>query len=345
MACLSYVVATTGEGNVVVLLDTFLPAGLSAAILRTASSCEIGAMRCVLQWGVALNASLAMGEASQHANLVPLYLNGAECHPEAAEYRPTALYDHPLTGGVMTMMGFALTPQRVWLRPVYMCLLMAAMLAFGGRVAVIATILSLVLFACIKIGKNVLRRDARATSHIVFFCLICSGCSILAIAVLYAGLGARLAGHIYWDPSAQVRVAQWNLLSELTIPQILFGTSRNDMLSLLNKLWLSDGVEVIENFWLVMFVSLGFAGFCIFLPGFFCLLRWCWCCAGLRGRILIVAVVCVASASNSLGRKSTLLVSLIAATICSPREKREHLRTPRAEPYPRYVSVNMVHMS
>jgi hypothetical protein len=85
---------------------------------------------------------------------------------------------------------------------------------------------------------------------------------------------------------------------------------------MLNRLWLDYGVEVIENFWLLMFVSLGFAGFLIFLVGFFSLLCWCWARSGLRGRVLLVAVVAVASTSNSLGRKSTLLVGLVAAISC-----------------------------
>jgi hypothetical protein len=324
-ACLLYALLTTGEGNIIVLLDTFLPAGLVAAVLQNASSYEISTLRRLIQWGIAMNAMLALGEASQHASVVPLYLNNAEYHAALAEFRPTALYDHPLTGGVMTMMGFSLAPERLRLRSAYTCLLMAALLAFGGRVAVAGGILSWILVACIELSYDVLRRDSRACIRLVFFGLICTGCSVVAAGVLFAGLGARLGSHFYWDPSAQVRIAQWNLLSELSVPQIAFGTTRNDALSLLCPLWLSYGVEVIENFWLLMFVSLGVVGFCIFLPGFLCLLAWCWMRAGLRGRVLLVAVVLVASASNSLGRKSTLLVSLIAATLCTSKKDHKHI--------------------
>ncbi len=308
------------------LLDTFLPAGLVAAILDMASPQELFSLRRLLQWGIATNALLAVFEAFEHASLVPLYLNEAEFHTTPVEFRPTALYDHPLTGGLMTMMGFALAPGRFWLRSAYTCLLVAAMLAFGGRVAVAVAILSWFMVTCIRLSSDVLRRDSCAGIRLVSFGLACIGCWAVAVSVFLAGLGSRLAAHFYWDPSAQVRVAQWNLLGELTMSQIVFGTSRNEALSLLSPLWLSYGVEVIENFWLLMFVSLGLVGFCIFLPGFMSLLVWCWMRAGLGGRVILVSVVLVASASNSLGRKSTLLVSLVASTLCAARTERNHDR-------------------
>jgi hypothetical protein len=144
------------------------------------------------------------------------------------------------------------------------------------------------------------------------------GC-LAAGAALASGFGERLVGHLYWDPSAQVRMAQWSLLGELDMWQVVFGTPRDQLLLLINPLWLNSGVEVIENFWLLMFASLGVVGFPIFFAGFSALLAWCWRRSQATGRTLLIGVVLVASTSNSLGRKSILLVSLVAAIACLPR--------------------------
>jgi hypothetical protein len=251
-----------------------------------------------------------------HQSLVPLYLNAAEYREFGEEFRPTALYDHPLTGGVMTMIGLALLPDRLHFRGPLAALLMAAMLAFGGRVAVVATIMSWTAIVLIDLVELLIRRDIRAIYQLVGLSAICLAGPLLFCMALSAGLGSRLAAHLYWDPSAQVRLAQWHLLGQLNWSQLLFGTTRDDLLASLNPLWLDYGVEVIENFWLLMFVTLGAAGFLIFLTGFFSLLCWCWSRTNLRGRVLLLAVVAVASTSNSLGRKSTLLVGLVAGVVC-----------------------------
>jgi hypothetical protein len=67
----------------------------------------------------------------------------------------------------------------------------------------------------------------------------------------------------------------------------------------------------------------------MFLAGFSSLLCWCWSRTNLRGRVLLVAIIFVASTSNSLGRKSTLLVGLVASISCvslEPMSMRPALR-------------------
>jgi hypothetical protein len=54
----------------------------------------------------------------------------------------------------------------------------------------------------------------------------------------------------------------------------------------------------------------------MFLAAIGALSQWCWRVSGERGRALLVEVLLVASASNSLGRKSTVLVCLVA-TVCA----------------------------
>jgi hypothetical protein len=315
-ACLLYVILTTGTGNMVVVLDTFVPAGLFACVVRDASANELRVLRRVFRCGICANAFLALGEAMAHATLVPLYLNDVEYHPIDGEFRPTALYDHPLTGGVMTLIGLSQAPRAGWGRLVYLSLCTAALVSFGGRVAVAVAAGSAIVLAAIALLGCALRRDPKALRMLFCYGLSLLACSAIAVVSVFIGFGERLLGHLYWDQSAQVRLAQWSLFKDLTFWQIILGTRREDMLALLAPLWLRSGVGVLENFWLLMFVGLGLVGFPIFIVAFCALLSWCWKRTGLRGRVLLASVLIVVSTSNSLGRKSTLLVGLIAAIAC-----------------------------
>ena len=329
-ACLAYMVMTTGTGNTVVLLDTFLPAGMLACVLRDASAEELRILLCVFRWGVCANGALALAEAAAQATLVPLYLNEVEYHAVGGEFRPTALYDHPLTGGVMTLMGLAHPPRGIGWRFSYLALLGATLIAFGGRIAVAAALVSAIILAGVSLVSRILRRDDTALRLLLYYGFSLAVGAAIAIGALEAGFGERLISHLWWDPSAQIRLAQWNLLGGLSREQLFFGTRRQDLVALLTPLWLQSGVEVIENFWLLMFVSLGIVGFPIFVFGFFTLLWWCWQRTGLCGRLLLLSVLTVVSTSNSLGRKSTLLVGLVAAIACMPEWRPSRNRNPLA---------------
>ena len=96
---------------------------------------------------------------------------------------------------------------------------------------------------------------------------------------------------------------------------MLFGARRVDTLALIEPLRLEYGVDVLENFWLLMFVSLGALCFTVFVAGMFALVRWLWLRSDTPNRMMIVALLLAASASNSLGRKSTLLLILVACVM------------------------------
>ncbi len=316
--CILSVTLLTGPSNLIVLLDTFLPAGLLAAVLGRASPAVLARLRLAMQFLLAANAVLALAERAMQTTLVPLYLNDNAYSPVTEDFRPTALFDHPLTGALMMMMALTLAPAARGWRLAYQALVWAALVAFGGRMALGVTLLTVGAGVAWRGWRLLLARDRRATWTLLAAALGAGGCAALLAVALAAGLGDRLVAHMYWDQSAQVRLAQWQILGQLDLWQALFGTPREDLLHLLNRLRLGTGVEVIENFWLLMFVSLGALAFPLFLAGLGALLAWCWRRTGPAGRALLVGTLVVASSSNSLGRKSTVLVCLVATTACIP---------------------------
>jgi hypothetical protein len=327
--CLALEALMTGAGNLIVLLDTYLPAGLLAFVCWNATSLQQTCLRTALQCCFAWNIVLGLVEGVSHSTLVPPAPDDPPSLMSGADFRPMALYDHPLTGAAMTLIAAFVPPDRSrrWLHWIYYGLVGLGLVEFGGRAAMAAGALSLCWFGACSARRAVLRRTLPLRVMVLIPVAACFGLAV-SLAISVSGLGERLERHFYWDSSAQVRLDQWHVLGLLDTQQLIFGAARQDVLALLEKLRLAYGVPVIENFWLLMFLSLGLLGFPIFLAGLGCLLVWCARQGGGRGLPMVLAVLAAASTSNSLGRKSTLLLVLVAAAASMRRPARRRSPAP-----------------
>ncbi len=310
-----YEIIFTGIGNPIVLIDTFLPAYTLAFSLSCASTDTLRRLGVLLYCGFALNAAIALVENITRAHLITPMLDGHIAYESENEFRSLALYDHPLTGSMVSLIGFIMgfRIHRYFVRLTYQLLLFGALIAFGGRVALLTALIIVVWLPGRKAAVSLLQRKTSLVMVLLTSVFIAAAVLIGGVMAIESGLGVRLRNHFYWDPSAQVRMAQWEILGHLDLEQWLVGCARPDLLRQVNMLFLTYGVEVIENFWLLMFISLGVLGFPFFVAGFVALLVSCWRQSNYHGRMMIVLVMLVASTSNSLGRKSPLLVLMVAA--------------------------------
>jgi hypothetical protein len=314
--CMAYATFMTGTGNLVALMDSFLPAGMIGVALTGITKADATRLKNLLRGLFLLNACLALGEAAAGAHLVPL---DPEIHERVADFRPTSLYDHPLTGSAATMLSLFLLPDPTR-RPLVACaygaFMFAALLVFGGRVALLLAVLFMAGWYLCCLGQRVTRRRV-APAQLVPMIIAVAGGGAVIFGVMVSGLGDRLVAHLYWDPSARARLDQFQILAWLDNPQLLFGTRRADTVALIKPLRLEFGIDVLENFWLLMFVSLGALCFPVFAIGMLALVRSLWRRSDGPGRMMAVALLLAASASNSLGRKSTLLVLLVACVMAN----------------------------
>jgi hypothetical protein len=322
--CIAYALASTGEGNVVVFIDTFLSAGMLALALYNVDHERTRQLKRIVQCLMVLNACIALCELATQSHLVPVPMEGND---QENEFRPTALYDHALTGAAATMLGLWLAPQcKSASRWCYILLLVAALLAFGERTPLAAALIGLIAVVLRRYGSDILARNLHARDFArliaVAFAVVC-----MAAAAAYASTGTRLGAHLYWDSSAQVRLSQFGIVNSLDIPELFFGCPRALLLALIEPLRLSSRVAVIENFWLFNFVTLGLFCFPVFVFSFVSLLKWLWGLEGRKGQIMVVLFVAVTSSSNSLGRKSTLLVTLVACVVASTTNYLAALRS------------------
>jgi hypothetical protein len=315
--CVLYEMVFTGPANPVVLLDTFLPAGMLAFATLDASEANKSRLLRVLQSGFVLNAVIALSECAVRHHLLALDINGRPAPDRNLDFRALALYDHPLTGATASALALLMpldSKHRI-LRLAYKVLMGVALIAFGGRIAILVALFTTIYIAGRSIAGSILHHRESAAWLLVAIVGTALAILISVLISFQIGLGERLRDHLYWDSSAQVRLQQWRLLGWLDASQLLFGCPRPELLSHIHMLDLSFGVGVIENFWLLMFVGSGVLAFPIFLLSCASLALWCWRQSSVNGRVMIIATLAIASTSNSLGRKSPLLVLLVAAVV------------------------------
>jgi hypothetical protein len=323
--CAAYCLVFSGTGGIIALLDTYLPAGCAAFALSATTRKQREWLGLVIILLCTVNAAIAIVEAALQANFITL---GPDTADAAAEFRPTALYDHPLTGAAATMLGLLLTARPGWPSAIMLpcqAVLLVGLVCFGERAPLAIGLGVLLCAAIVNAGQRIIHRR-RCSRRIAALVWTASAACLVIGLVVFEGLSERLAAHSYWDDSAQVRLSQFRILAWLTPAQLMFGCNRDDLIALLEPLRLAYRVGVIENFWLVMMTSLGLLCFPIFVMSLWQLLRWLWRTGDRSGRLMVIVLIATASTSNSLGRKSTLLMMLVACVVATAVGSRVDLK-------------------
>lgn len=314
--CALYGFIFSGAGGIIALLDTYLPAGCAAFALSRVTQKQRESLGLVITVLCTANAALAIAEAAVHANIVP---TGPDALDPGVDFRPTALYDHPLTGAAATVLGLLLSARLAWSSTIILpcqAVMLIGLVCFGERAPLAIGLGVMMSAALLNTGQRILRRTP--CSHRIAILARTAFVATMVIALVFIdGLSDRLAAHSYWDDSAQVRLSQFRILAWLTPAQLIFGCPRQDLIALLEPLRLSYRVGVIENFWLLMMTSLGLLCFPIFVISLWQLLRWLWRAGYGSGRLMVVVLMATASTSNSLGRKSPLLMMLAACVVAT----------------------------
>jgi hypothetical protein len=139
---------------------------------------------------------------------------------------------------------------------------------------------------------------------------------LLLMVITSTDIGNRILTHLYLDDSAEVRSIQWQVLSYLSLPDVLFGVPLSRLAVLKYQIGLAEATNDIENFWLLMFLYLGAMGFAVFLLalGLF-LAHMGRSVAHPLGWMLMISAILVDSTSNSLGVKSADLFLMVACMV------------------------------
>ena len=320
LLCIVHLLVNVGMSGAAVFVDSYLCAGLVAAVLVNASPAQRRALAWLLVPAIALNAVIAIGETLLQAHLVPLALDGVSIMDKPGDFRGYALYDHPLTAAMITQMGlFLVLGMRLGrVRTAALLLVfLVGFIAFGGRTATAVGGGSLALLAGAWVLREAVTRRLDARMAAVAASAAVAVPLALWVVLTQTPIGVRLAGKLYFDESAEARNVQWHVLAIMDVKNLVLGTPIDLVDQLCHQLGLNVPFSDIENFWLATFVTLGMIGFFYFLLGFLPFVLHLWRVAPFHGRVLLATGLLVASTSNSLARKSNILVMLTASVLAS----------------------------
>jgi hypothetical protein len=305
---------SVGLSGATVYVESYLSAGLACLLLRGLTDAQRRSIATLIVGLLVLNAAIAIGESLTGTHFVPIYLEETALVDEAGAFRPSALADHPLTAAMLTVTGLCLSLAiRAPFLPAIVALFAVALLAFGGRASLAVALVAGGLALCRALWRDLLAR--RMTARRVLYLLGAATVAPLGAAFLLAstGIGNRVMEKLYLDSSAQSRGAEWAVLSLLDPRALLFGSPIADTPGLIFRVGIDRPLTDIENCWLLAFINLGIVGFVPFAAAIACLVVHLWRTAAPWGRVAIVALLVTTSSSNSLGRKSNVLLVLAAA--------------------------------
>jgi hypothetical protein len=307
---------------VAVYIDTFLAAMLTTIAFNVASDRQRRIVGTIMVTICVLDVLLAVYEVRVGDHLLPqgeldtieqaTAAQYEEVSGDASEFRGFAFWTHPLTGALATAMAalMVLGMGMRWRRVVVLLAIFAiGLLAYGGRAALVTTILMLTSAALFQLAAGLATRRLNVGFLGAFIGSVFVLPALFILLVSTTGIGDRIMTHLYLDDSAQVRIVQWRVLGHLNLKEVLLGVPIDRVNSLKQQVGLTGIGADIENPWLLTFLGLGLVGFPVLVGSLF-LFLWHLGQRANRpvGWLIIMATLLICSTSNSLGRKAPDLI-------------------------------------
>jgi O-antigen/teichoic acid export membrane protein len=286
------------------LIDSFFCALAALVLYDDLEEGERARLRLLLHGIMFVNACLGLAEFAGHFRLTPFVAGGRLI---VNDYRSTALLGHPLLNAATTSL-YALmlffdadralkTPLRVALLVVQL----AALVAFGGRTALVLTVVTLALGSLRPVadflrGRPFEMRWALAGA-------LAAPVLLAVVAALAFGGGLDPLMERFTDDrgSAEARVVMFDLFGAFSPADLLLGPDPERLASLQNTLGIEYG---IENGWLGLLFQYGALMTLFFSLGFFALLYEFWRRSKSYGAVLVALFLIEISSSASISVKS-----------------------------------------
>ncbi len=302
-------------------IDTFLVPCFVLLILAALTARQHRTLAVVLVAVTALNTALAMGEYIAGARLITIEdaSDVAGKLAESLDWRPTALFGHPLRNAILTGLGILIIlvsdfPFRA--RAALLAIQLSALLIFGGRSSLVIIIALLVIMAAVQLWRVMLGYRFSILALPKFIGLAAAG--IAAGLTLYlTGIFDKVIERFEWDDSAETRVSALRMFEQFEPADILFGISqsRKDTLQVLY-----DTQFGVEIFWLAFLMDYGLILLLGLIAAMAMFLRDLVRVSSMRAVWLIVFFLFAVTASLGLAAKGVLLSQFTALVVlfCKP---------------------------
>ena len=314
-------------------VDNYLSAGALAIAMFNANGRQRRAIARLILALCVINVLISLAEYVHQQHFIPLDMRSDDDTTEigldekSEEFRPAALYPHPLTGAMATAFGlFLALDTKLRFRTAALCIGIFAvgLLGFGGRAALGVTIGLIVVRVAITLTRDFLhgRINTRLLGTILL--AVCFLGPLTTFLLTETPVGERIAARAYYDDSAEVRSDQWQVLSKVNTHQALYGTPVSDLALIYEQV----GLTGVENPFILIFLNLGILGSPILILGliiYFLYLRQAYPESGW----LLLASALILFSSNSIGVKTPDLFMMTACAVTMKRQLDDRSPRPR----------------
>jgi hypothetical protein len=207
-------------------------------------------------------------------------------------------------------------------RIIILPILLVSLLAFGGRMAILFSLLGLFLLACAHLRKIFIQKRASLLEigMIAVGSLAAPLClAALGYFALQSGIGERIAEHAFWDKSAGSRWFSFFAFHYMSWEEIFFGVSPSRILDIAYRMNLMVPLTNIENPWIVMCMYLGVILFPFWLAATIAFVYRLVKAQPFALQLVVVAYFVIASTSNSFGHKDAGYAIMVSMVICAGR--------------------------
>jgi hypothetical protein len=323
VVCTAFATVSVGITGAGVYVDNYLSAGSIAIAMFSANGRQRRVIARLILVLCVINVLISLAEYVHQEHFIPQEVNSGDgpafvVDDKSEEFRPAALYTHPLTGAMATAFGLFLTlGTKLRFRTAAFCIgtFSVGLLSFGGRAALGVSIGLIVVRVVITLSRDFLNGRINGRLLGTIFMAVCLLGPLTTYLLTETPVGERIAARAYYDESAEVRSDQWQVLSQVNTQQALFGTPAADLALIYEQV----GLNGIENPLILIFLNLGIIGSPILVLGlviYFLYLRQAYPESGW----LLLAAVFIFFSSNSIGVKSPDLFMMTACAVTMKRQ-------------------------
>ncbi len=326
---------STGISGAAIYPESYWSAGLLALMLEPGSP---GQKRFLAKLLIAVCVFNVFVALYQHITSTPWFPSVVD--PDKTDiitdadvdFRANAFFNHPLAGSLITTMAVFLVytmRMRFISASAIFAILLVGLFAYGGRTALGVVLAFTLMAAFCMLIYGIVRRNLKPD----FVLAVVAGAIVIPILVVVivtqTSIADRIVDTLYYDDSAEVRAIQFKIFSRLTLPDWLFGISRDHLEFLKFQIGLGSKHTDIENFWILMLLNLGVIGFTVYMVVFLSFLYYlCRVSRTINGWLLVAASLIIDSGSNSLGVKTSDLF-MEAAFVIAMSGYADYARIPR----------------
>jgi len=319
---LAYMALRSDASGLAFMIDTHISAVICAIVLARMPEPLCQKMVTCLIIAALANGIIGIAEALGKFRIFLFDPDWTVLHEEY--FRASAFIGHPLDNAMFTAIVLFITLASDYPQIIKACtgtILMAALLAFGGRAALFYSIFGLISLTAASLWRMLVHQ--RVTLPQLAMVIAAGLAAPLFLTVLlwlsaHGGVGERLtASMAKWDNSADARRLAFTVFHYMTEEEIWFGISPSRIVDIVYRMNLKVPLSDLENPWIMMCISLGMLTFPFWLLAMFAFIYHLMKHKPLALQLAIMAYFLIASTANSFGRKDANFLIMVSAITCA----------------------------